>query len=84
MKRFIKALVLCSVIPITLVILILCSHQDVGPRPLRAGDIVIHKLGRRGVITMKSIPLHDIFNVRVEDGNLEYWTAAEIEYRESQ
>lgn len=57
---------------------------DPSNRPVRAGDVVVSKLGRRAVIGEKSYPFASSWRVRLEDGSVEHWTDAEIRYRESE
>lgn len=66
--------------------LITIKNEKEIQRSLHPGDIVINKLGRRGLIT-KTYPSFyggtiECFGIRLENGTLEYWTPAEISHIE--
>lgn len=59
-----------------------CEPREDGLRPVRPGDVVVNKFGTRGVITMETPHHYGVWNVRLKDGEIQYWTSAEIAYRE--
>ena len=61
--------------------LLKCVPDEPGKRTIRAGDVVIHRLGTKGVITQCH---SSYFGVRTERSGywIEYWTPAEIDHIE--
>lgn len=74
-------------VPTSLVAFLLIAARctpSSGDVELTAGQIVVSKLGKRGLITMPTPYHYGTFNVRMEDGQIQYWTAAEIDHIETE
>ena len=63
--------------------LMACNPPDENNRPIKAGDVVVSKLGVRAVVVDRSLLYGDMWIVRTEAGLEQIWAAAEVKYREA-